>query len=150
MPFTIRLGTRQEQRLLEALQLRASMANPGDRELLIDNPGIIELPLAQIDADQVFVAEKDGVTLGFAAVLDRDDGDTELDGLFVEPDTWQSGVGRALVERSAEYAHAHNAKALHVIANEHALGFYEKCGFVTIGVTRTPLGPIASLMARKL
>jgi hypothetical protein len=67
-PVRIRLALASEPRALEALQMRASLANPGDRE---------------------------GVVQGFAAILPREDGDVELDALFVEPNTWRRGCGRA-------------------------------------------------------
>ena len=66
---------------------------------MLANPGAIVMPPEQIAAGQVFVAERDAAIVGFAAVLPRADGDTELDGLFVEPEIWKSGIGRALVER---------------------------------------------------
>ena len=80
----IRPAILSEQKALEALQLRASLSNAGDREALLANPDAIELPLAQIAAGRVFVAERDGAIVGFAAVLPRNDRETELDGLFVE------------------------------------------------------------------
>lgn len=103
---TARLG---ELSFLEALQLRASLANVGDREALLANPDAIALPPEQIKAGQVFVAERDGVVIGFAAVLPRDDGDLELDGLFVEPDIWRSGIGRSLVDRCCAHARGFGA-----------------------------------------
>ena len=63
------------------------------------------------------VAELDGVMVGFATVLPRPDGDAELDGLFVEPHLWRSGVGRALVSRANELARDCGARFLNVVAN---------------------------------
>jgi N-acetylglutamate synthase-like GNAT family acetyltransferase len=71
--------------------------------------------------------------MGWAAILPRDDGDTELDALFVEPDGWRRGIGSALVERCAEEARATGASSLHVIGNPHAEDFYKKCGFEAQG-----------------
>jgi GNAT superfamily N-acetyltransferase len=138
---TIRNARPAERADLEALQTRASLANPGDREAILAHPEAIDLPAAQITAEQVFVGETDGRILGFSAVLDRDDGQTELDGLFVEPDLWRSGVGRLLVDRAKEYGRAHGARWLHVVGNPHAEGFYEACGFVTYGSWETEFGP---------
>jgi len=126
---------------LEALQRRASLANPGDREAILDHPDAIVIAPSQIADGQVFVAESDGLVLGFAAVLDRDDGQTELDGLFVEPTLWRAGVGRLLVERAREYGRDHVASWLHVTGNPHAEGFYQACGFLTYGSTDTQFGP---------
>ncbi len=82
----IRLAVSSEQKTLEALQRRASLTNTGDHDVLLAHPDAIELPIDQIEAGAVFVAEWNGVVAGFAAVLPRADGETELDGLFVEPD----------------------------------------------------------------
>ncbi len=141
VPTTVRTARVDELESLEALQLRASLANPGDREAIIAHPDAIAIPLSQLLAGQVFVAERDGLLLGFSAVLDRADGQTELDGLFVEPALWRTGAGRLLVERAEDYARAHSSHWLHVIGNPHAEGFYEACGFVTYGSYETEFGP---------
>src|SRR5215212_4331549 len=111
----IRVVETAEQKALEALQWRASLNNPGDRDALLANPDAIELPLDQIVGGRVFIAERDGVMAGFAAVLLRADGQIELDGLFVEPTMWKCGVGRSLVEHCGEFARARGAAALHVV-----------------------------------
>ena len=67
----IRLAVMSERQALESLQRRASLNNPGDREVLLANPDAIELPPDQIAAGQVFVAERDGAIVGFSAVLPR-------------------------------------------------------------------------------
>jgi hypothetical protein len=63
-----------EQKELEALQLRASLNNPGDREALLANPDAVAIPIDQILNGQVFVAQAEGSIKGFAAVLVREDG----------------------------------------------------------------------------
>jgi ribosomal protein S18 acetylase RimI-like enzyme len=123
--------------MLEALQLRASLMNEADRDSLLAHPDAVELPLAQIEAGRVFVAEGDGLILGFSVVLPREDGDSELDGLFVEPATWRNGIGRSLVDAAAGLAKAEGASALHVIGNWHAIGFYRSCGFELLGEAQT-------------
>src|SRR4051794_28951321 len=120
----IRTALVSEQDALEALQWRASLGNPGGREALLAPPDAILLPVEQIAAGQVLVAESDGAILGFAAVLPRDDGDVELDSLFVEPEAWGQGIGRALVEHCADAARAGGAPGLQVVGNFHAEGFY--------------------------
>jgi N-acetylglutamate synthase-like GNAT family acetyltransferase len=136
----IRPAIVSEQKALEALQMRASLNNAGDRDALLANPDAIELPLEQISANRVFIAERDGAILGFSAVLPRDDGETELDALFVEPTLWRSGVGRLLVEHCAEVARAQGSSLLHVVGNPHAQGFYAACGFKMTGTVGTRFG----------
>jgi GNAT superfamily N-acetyltransferase len=90
--FLVRCAIISEQKELEALQLRASLTNAGDRDALLAHPDAIELPIDQIAAGVVFVSERNGVIVGFAALLPRPDGDVELDALFVDPDVRRRGV----------------------------------------------------------
>jgi hypothetical protein len=80
----IRCAESYEQKGLEALQLRESLTNAGDRDALLAHPDAIQLPLEQITAGKVFVAEWNGSIVGFAVVEPRADGESELDGLFVD------------------------------------------------------------------
>jgi GNAT superfamily N-acetyltransferase len=138
--ISIRLARRDEQAMLESLQRRASLSNPGDRDALLAHPDAIALPADQLVAGDVFVAERDGAIAGFAAVVPRPDGGAELDALFVEPDLWRHGIGRRLVEHVADVARARAATVLHVIGNPRAEGFYVACGFRTTGTVDTRFG----------
>jgi len=139
--ITIRPALPSEQRALEELMRRASLANDGDREALLAHPEVIALPPEQLEDGLVFVAELGGEVAGFSALLNRDDGEIELDGLFTEPGRWRRGIGRALVEHSAAFARERGATTMHVIANFEARGFYERCGFVETGPYQTQFGP---------
>jgi Histone acetyltransferase len=136
-----RLAIPAERRALEELQRRASLVWEEDRDALLANPDAIELPLQQITAGRTIVAESIGEVLGFAVVLRRDDGDAELDGLFVEPTQWRHGIGRALVAEAERIATHDGAASLWVIANTRALDFYRACGFVTVGEAQTRFRP---------
>ena len=129
-----------EQKQLEALQWRASLNNPGDRDALLANPDAIELPLEQIRDGGVFVAEVAGSVVGFAAILPRENSNFDLDALFVEPTAWRQGIGRALVEHCAAAARDAGAESLHVGGNPHAEGFYNACGFDTLGTKQMRFG----------
>ena len=143
----IRRAIPAERRTLEALQWRASLGNEGDRDALLLHPDAIDLPLEQITAGGVFVVEQDGNIVGFSAILPRDDGDTELDALFVEPAAQRQGIGRKLIEHCAEMARAAGSSALHVVGNFHAKQFYLSCGFIIVGTFETRFGP--GLLLRK-
>ncbi|MBS0337825.1 MAG: GNAT family N-acetyltransferase [Proteobacteria bacterium] len=143
----VRPAVAGERAALEALQWRASLNNPNDRDALLANPDAIELPLQQILDGEVFVAEQAGQIKGFSAVVPRTDGDSELDALFVEPECWRHGIGRALVEHAAEAVVATGANHIHVIANPHAERFYTACGFEATGVEKTRFG--IGLLMRK-
>jgi GNAT superfamily N-acetyltransferase len=145
---TFRLAVPAERSALEELQRRASLMWEEDRAALLANPDAIELPLEQITGGRTVVAESGGQLLGFAVVLPREDGDAELDGLFVEPAYWRHGIGRALVEQAERIATSDGAVNLWVTANTRALGFYESCGFVTVGEEQTRFRPAPKMRKR--
>jgi GNAT superfamily N-acetyltransferase len=145
---TIRRAIPAERRTLEALQLRASLGNEGDREALLRHPDAIDMPVEQIRDGGVFVLEQEGTIVGFSAILRRDDGDMDLDAMFVDPSTQRRGVGRALLEHCAEVARTTGSNTLHVVGNTHAKQFYLACGFVIVGSFETRFG--AALLMRKM
>jgi GNAT superfamily N-acetyltransferase len=130
-----------ERSALEELQRRASLMWEEDRQWLLDHPEMIELPPDQIEGGHVWVAESERGVLGFAVVLPADGGNAELDGLFVEPDAWRSGIGRRLMAQCRSSAQALGAEYLYVVANSRALGFYHKVGFEALGETPTQFRP---------
>ena len=136
----IRAGAPHERAALEELQRRASLMWEEYRPYLLANPDVIELPLAQLQEGHVRVAEQAGGVAGFAALLPRD-GWHELDGLFVEPDQWGLGIGRALVVDALAIARQAGAPAIEVTANPRAEGFYIRLGFAVTGRTQTQFGP---------
>jgi len=144
----IRPALHGERSGLEALQWRASLANSGDRDSLLANPDAIALPVEHIAEGHVFVAQREGVIVGFAAVLPRPDGNAELDALFVEPTLWKCGVGRLLVEHCADIARERASRILHVVGNPHAERFYAACGFRTTGAVETRFGAGLAMQRR--
>jgi GNAT superfamily N-acetyltransferase len=144
---TIRSALVSEKQLLEALQLRASLNNPGDRQALLSHPDAIDIPADQLAGGLVFVAECCDGIIGFAAILPRDDGDSELDALFVEPSLWRRGHGQTLVRHCIEAARRRGSTALQVVGNPHAEAFYRACGFELVGTEHTRFG--TGLLMRK-
>jgi len=138
--LTIRTGHPQERAALEELQRRASLMWEEYRPYLLANPDVIELPLAQLAEGQVRVAQVNGRVAGFSALLPKA-AFHELDGLFVEPDQWGLGIGRALVADALAIARAAGGAGLAVTANPRAEGFYIKQGFMVTGRTETQFGP---------
>ena len=133
--LTLRIAEPHEHDELEDLQRRASLELPEYRDQLLDNPDAVHLPLSQLANGQVIVAEVSGEIAGFAALVGG-----ELDGLFVEPDLWGQGIGRALVDAATHEARR-KGLALKVIANPRARRFYEHCGFSLEGEVQTRFGP---------
>ena len=88
-----------------------------------------------------FVAELNGTIVGFVAVgPSRDEGaDGELFAIYVHPDHWGTGVGRALIEAGEERLRelGHSEALLWVLDdNPRARRFYEIAGWSADGTTR--------------
>jgi GNAT superfamily N-acetyltransferase len=145
----IRPAIAADRDALEALQMRASLGNEAERDALLSHPEAVDIPLAQIAAGRVFVFETNGAIAGFYATLPRDDGDTDLDALFVEPNIQRQGIGRLLVEHCATLARRRGSGALHVVGNAQAANFYAASGFHHVGNFTTRFGP-ALLLRRPL
>ena len=89
------------------------------------------------------VAEVDGRIVGFVSVGTSrdDDADGELLAIYVHPDQWGTGVGRALIEAGEQKLEAlgHRDVVLWVLEdNPRARAFYERAGWTADG-TRRPI-----------
>jgi predicted N-acetyltransferase YhbS len=134
---SIRLARPDEKAFLDELQQRSSLANPGDREFLLANPNIGQIPPEQIEQGLVFVAEMAGTVVGLVALQKYDAPDMELEGLFVEPALFRRGIGRKLVDHAIDVCRTRGARKIVLFANPHALEFYlamnfEKTGYIVI------------------
>jgi GNAT superfamily N-acetyltransferase len=137
----IRDAAATESPALEALQRRSSDVWEQYRDQLTEHPDAIELAPTLADRGWVRVAAlDDGRPLGFSVVIPREGAMHELDGLFVEPDRMQQGIGRLLVEDACRRARAAGAQVLEVIAGP-AQAFYERLGFRVVAIAETRFGP---------
>lgn len=135
--------------MLEEIQRRASLKWDAAQPEQIQHPQTLTLPADHIAAGLVIVFEHWGEPAGFAVVVPRDDGRADIDGPFVEPDLWRTGIGRKLVEEAAHFARALEAGELVAAANARSEPFYAKCGFKATGTVDTTHGPV-SVMSRNL
>jgi GNAT superfamily N-acetyltransferase len=124
------------------------MHDPLYREQLAAHPDAIRLPAEQIAGGVVRVAEQSGVVVGFAVLLEPTEGVCELDGLFVEPGSMGTGVGRRLIDDAIRIATERGASRIEVDANPQAVGFYERMGFIALGEARTRFGPAPRMSLR--
>ena len=141
MTLNIRFGALEERADLEELQRRASLVWEEYRADLLAHPDAIQLPLSQLQENRVRVAAFGSRRVGFSVVIPKSADVSELDGLFVEPDHWGIGIGRALITDAVRLARDQGAGAIEVIANPRAEGFYEKLGFRPTGFAQTQFGP---------
>ena len=149
MIIRIRAALPGERAELEDLQRRASLAVEKYREDLLAHPEAIHLPLSQLLENRVHVAEVAGRIAGFSVVLPKGAQSFDLDGLFVEPTLWRSGIGRELIADAVQCVEAQGGNTIDVVANPTAEIFYEKNGFEKSGRAETQFGP-AHIMRRVL
>jgi ribosomal protein S18 acetylase RimI-like enzyme len=114
---------------------RASLSNDGDRDALLAHPEVLDFSSIAVDEGRTRVAVADGRIVGFATLLG-----SELEDLFVDPDWMRRGIGRSLVDDAIAIAGAQGATRIEVTGNDHALGFYERVGFVRDGTVQTEFG----------
>lgn len=86
----------------------------------------------------VFVAEKGDQTLGFYALMIRQD-KAELDHLWVAPAHIGSGVGKELFIHAMQSAARRNVSEVEILADPNAEGFYRKMGAHRVGETTSEI-----------
>jgi len=87
--------------------------------------------------ETLWVAEQDGVRLGFASVWTEDN---FLHHLFVSPEVQSRGVGSALLALvQQEFTATGSLKCL--LENKQALAFYQRHGWHTVAHGDSPDGP---------
>lgn len=130
----IRSGVTEDLPLLIDIQRRASLKGYPEpmRTLLEARPELIDGSFRPqwFPDEQVRVATREQRIVGFA-VLERSGGDEgEMVALFVEPDCWRTGVGKALVDTLVALASRRGERRIVVMANPLALDFYAAAGFI--------------------
>lgn len=119
---------------------RASLSNDGDRPNLLAHPEVLEFEDRAVREGRTRAAVADGVIVGFASWLGAGDA-IEIEDLFVDPPWMRQGIGRALVLDLIAIARGRGIGRVEVTANQHALAFYSKAGFVIYREDATMFGP---------
>lgn len=146
--INIRPALVDDHSVLFDLQWRASLTHDAYRDLLLQHPEAVDLPVPHIEDGNTLVAEVAGRIVGFAVVLRISESEMELDALFVEPESSGAGIGRYLVQKAEQRARAGGASSLMVIASPEVLGFYRRCGFEVVKETPVRFG--TAFMLRKV
>jgi GNAT superfamily N-acetyltransferase len=126
--------------VLRDIYRRASLSNEGDAAALLAHPDVFVLTDAGVIEGRTRVATltTDHV-VGFATTICIDRV-LDLEDLFVDPQWMRHGVGRLLVHDILTRVDHRLVERLEVIANPHALAFYEHVGFVHDGHVATAFG----------
>jgi GNAT superfamily N-acetyltransferase len=141
MAFVIRDAVPADLGALRQVYRRASLSNDGDRMNLLANPDALEWGGLGADDRRTRVAATDGGGIaGFVTSLPAGDA-LELDDLFVDPGWMRQGAARALVLDVVAHAQNQGIRRIEVTANQHALVFYGKAGFIADHEVQTRFGP---------
>ena len=135
----IRLGVPADLPAASGVYRSASLSNAGDRDNLLVHPEYLVLGPEGLAEGRTYVAEEQGVLVGFATWVEAG-GVFELEDLFVDPGWRRRGIAAALVDRIAQVLRARGVERLEVTANSHAMGFYRAAGFIDCGVAGTVFG----------
>ena len=142
LDFTIRPARIEEAAALTDLSLRSKAVWGYDASFLARCRLIMQVKTEAIAQQPHFVAERDGSILGFYGFERVDVVDCiGLDYLFVAPEAIGGGIGGALWRHAAETARTLGHRALIVVADPNAEGFYLRMGAVPVGAQASDLEP---------
>jgi ribosomal protein S18 acetylase RimI-like enzyme len=144
-----RIATASDLGAIETVVRAAAMVWEEDRPFLEAHPDAIVVPVELVNRGQVRVAVQSDAVVGFSSYVIGDATTWEVEDLFVRPDLMRRGIGRRLLDEMIATAAEAGCTRLEVAANPQALGFYEKLGFVAVGVVPTRFRP-AIRMHRRL
>jgi GNAT superfamily N-acetyltransferase len=148
--FIIRSGRREDAAEAARLWMRSAKEHTYHDPIYTTSPGaerVMRRFLADLTSSShtfLFVAEYDGLTIGFVSGELRESSPVfrsktwaSVDDVFVEPDYRNLGVGGALLESVKAWAKERNADGVSLqvaAANERGRNFYEKLGFREVSV----------------
>ncbi|WP_214320297.1 GNAT family N-acetyltransferase [Nonomuraea sediminis] len=151
-PFEIRPASPADSQEIE--DVRITTWKTAYRGVMTDS-FLEELSVSPAMVDRRSSLLSDGSTRGFVAVRDgrvrgftlygkaRDDGHDgmEVYAIYVLPEEFSTGMGRALMAASLEDLHGQEVGLWVLAGNPRARRFYERCGFTASGLVKTESDP---------
>ena len=134
----IRPARADEAEALTDLSLRSKAFWGYDAAFLARCRAVMTVKARNIDSQPHYVAELDGRIAGFYGLEPETEG-VGLDYLFVETDLVGRGVGRALWRHAVDTARGLGHRALIVVSDPNAEGFYLRMGCRRIGTRPSEL-----------
>ena len=128
----LRKARPEEAPFLTELALRSKRAWGYDDEFMKHVMPDMIVRVEFLALEHGIVAEREGSVVGYAIV--RVDGNSAfLRDLFVEPNSFRTGVGKTLFLEAARFAKERGATRMTLEGDPHAVGFYERLGMRQIG-----------------
>jgi GNAT superfamily N-acetyltransferase len=149
----IRPARPDEASSMTALCIRAKAHWGYDLHFMTTAARLLQIRVEQIEAGGVLAALRDSAQqpCGVAAIVPlRRPGWFELSHLFVAPECFGLGIGRALFDAAVARAADRGATHVSILSDPNAAGFYEKlgarrCGEAPSGVDRKRMLPLFEL-----
>ena len=149
-PHVIRPARPGEASILTDLCIRAKAHWGYDSAFMTAATRLLRIREEQIGAGSVLAALRDPAArpCGVAAIVPlRRPHWFELSHLFVAPDSFRLGIGRALFDAAVALAADQGATHVSILSDPHAAAFYEKrgarrCGAAPSGVERNRMLPL--------
>jgi predicted N-acetyltransferase YhbS len=144
--FLIRPAQSGEAATLTELCLRAKAYWGYDQAFMAAAAGPLRIREAQIGFGRVLTAlehgQKAAAACGVAAIVPlRRRGWIELSHLFVAPERFRLGIGRALFRAAIDLAAQQGARHLSILSDPNATGFYERLGARRCGESASGVVP---------
>lgn len=137
----IRLATLRDLNDLNEL-MRLSKAYWGyDHEFMNQFMLKFEITAFYLSKSETYLINENDKIIGFYSFSTNDNGDLELDNLFLHPDVIGVGKGKELWQLCIKTARQQGAKTFVLWSDPHAEGFYFKMGCQKIGERLSPLMP---------
>jgi GNAT superfamily N-acetyltransferase len=140
----LRLARVHEIGALSDLALRSKAHWGYDQDFLEACRAELTITRAQLEAEHIVVAERDGELLGFYALAAAPP-EGELTNLWVDRPHIGTGIGRALLDHAVGIAGKLGVQRLRIEADPGAESFYRRMGAIRVGLT-----PSGSIPGRSL
>ena len=129
----IRLAKPEEASDLSALAFRSKAYWGYDDAFMAACINELTVSPEAVRRNPTYVIEADDRVLGFYMLSPSEDGNVELDYLFVEPDAIGHGYGKKLMEHAKGVAAARSYGSMIIQSDPNAVQFYRRAGGELIG-----------------
>jgi ribosomal protein S18 acetylase RimI-like enzyme len=134
----IRIAKTSEAALLSSLAVAAKRHWGYSADTMKRWEPDLTVSVDSIQFNPTFVAEENGIVLGFY-MLSIDDDLWELEHLWVAPARMREGIGKSLLMHAAAQIRASGGTVLNIDADPNAEIFYAACGARRVGEVPAPI-----------
>ncbi len=126
-------ATRQDAQNLSELAMRSKAHWGYDESFMTQAQDELTYDAFDLDEHITYMAVDHGLTTGFYQLIHINDATVELDALFIAPQFIGQGLGERLFNHAVSQARESGYKAMSILSDPFAEGFYLKLGCVKVG-----------------